>query len=95
MSKKLKKANKRLKKELKLARILIRNAVSPIIFSGGNSYVCAWIEIWLRNAKDLGAYQGALVGEIGEVRAAWDLYHEAHRDEFEMPRPKLTAEGAP
>lgn len=52
---------------------LIRQAVSPMMEACGNSYSNAWLEEWLTKARELGAYEGEVTGEIHDLQNAWSV----------------------
>jgi hypothetical protein len=54
------------------SRLAIRKAVIPMMDSCGNSYANAWLEEWLTMARDLGAYEGEVVGKIKDLKNEWE-----------------------
>jgi len=55
---------------------MIAEAVEPMMAACGNSYANAWLEKWLRWAKSRGAYEGRVIGNICDLKDAWEIEYE-------------------
>ncbi len=75
----------KLQSDLALAKILIRNAVSYVLQGNPNSYITARNEDWLAHARNLGAYQGPVIGNLLDVVARWDEVLENEEPLLDMP----------
>ena len=53
------------------ARIMLMHAVSTILDGCGNSYANPYTEMWLKHAKELGAYHGRTTGNKIDLKAEW------------------------
>ena len=61
-----------------MARVLLMHAVSTVLDGCGNSYANSYTEQWLTHAKNLGAYNGRVVGTIIDLRNEWEAWLDAN-----------------